>query len=60
MRPFAEAVEELLKNQKLIADGQSLVEKHLAAQLGDDGEKWRRNLEPDGRLVISVAQPAFP
>ena len=43
--PLMEAVGQVLENQKLIADGQQLVEKHLAGQVPDDDEPWRRSLD---------------
>ncbi len=38
LAPMADMLAEILRNQKLISDGQTLVEKHLASQLPDDDE----------------------
>ncbi|NOY41578.1 MAG: hypothetical protein GXP26_07075 [Planctomycetes bacterium] len=44
--PAIEMVLEMQQTLKLIADGQILVEKHLADR-GDDSEPWRESLEDD-------------
>jgi hypothetical protein len=39
--PLMAAIEQVQLNQKLIADGQLLVEKSLVARLPDDDERWQ-------------------
>lgn len=47
LAPIATALEQVLQNQKLLSDGQTLVERSLIDR-PDDGEPWRESLEPDG------------
>lgn len=43
-RPISEAVAQVIDNQKLIADGQQLVDMSLLSR-DDDNEEWRQSLE---------------
>jgi hypothetical protein len=42
-----QAVAQIQENQKLISDGQQLVEMSLVDRLPDDGEPWRESLGDD-------------
>lgn len=45
--PISMQLVEILASQKLVSDGQLLVERSLADRTPDDDEPWRQSLAPD-------------